>query len=282
MKHLGTAFWFSILGISAFAIGAGFLSGRSLQRAAALPAIALAETIPPPMQRSLFGARGAGVPLEPYQATVDEVVVTRPPGWAPERTPSQREPVRLAIVIRGIGEDRTIDARFKAIPFPLTFAVAAVDDTPPERLRSNPRALLVDTDPPVSPEQVTLALTEFGAGGVLSALSGTPQRPGPIVKRLLGTDAFAVDGMAGGSPSLYDAAHAQHVAAATRDVVIDAHEEEAYVAYMLRQAAKLARRSGVAIAVGHAYPQTYEALRLMLPRIVSEDIEIVPVGDLVR
>ena len=83
-----------------------------------------------------------------------------------------------------------------------------------------------------------------------------------FLERLL--DAFAVDGMASGTPVVYQSARSHHVAAATRDIVIDAHEEDPYIAYMIRQAGRLARRTGVAIAVGHAYPATYEALRRTL------------------
>jgi polysaccharide deacetylase 2 family uncharacterized protein YibQ len=52
---------------------------------------------------------------------------------------------------------------------------------------------------------------------------------------------------------------------------------------MLRQAVHLARRTGVAIVVAHATPDTYEALRTNLVRLTSDnDVQIVPVGDLVK
>jgi hypothetical protein len=283
MKHLGTAFWFSILVTAAFAIASGFLSGRALQQVSALPAAAIPEIAPIPMERALHGPRGAGVPFDqPYEAPVEEVFVSRPDGWAPERRPTSREPVRVAIVICGIGEDRTLDRRFAAIPYPLTFAVSTLDQAPADSLRADPRAMLVEIEPPVTADKIASALTQWRAGGILTPVSGFAPKPAAIVRSLLAENAFAIDGMAGGAPSIYAAARAQRVSAATRDIVIDAHEEEPYIAFMLRQTTKLARRTGVAIAVGHAYPETYEALRQNIPKMIAEGVEIVPAGTLVR
>ena len=281
LKHLGTALWLTVIGVAAAAIFAGYAGGRSWQRAgAAAPALAMPEVVPQQMQRSLFGARGADTSFDPIEQRVEEVVVARPPGWAPSRAPALREPVMLAIVIRGIGADRTLDRRFAQLPYKLTFAVGVLDEPPATIPRDDPRALVVDVDPPAAASAIADALTRIRAGGILTAIAGRPTRAEPLVNRLNG--AFAIDGMANGEPTVYAQARAHHLAAATRDVVIDARDEQPYIAYMIREAGRLARRTGVAIAVGHAYPETYEALRRTLPALAAEGIDVVPVGELAR
>jgi len=281
-RHFGTVVWVTILVVAISAIAGGYLSGEALRPRKMPVAVALPEIAPVAIQRALYGARGLDVPLEPFSPPIDLVVASRPGGWAPEQRPGQREIVRLAIVICGIGEDRTLDQRFAAIPYPLTFAVNAVDRPPAEDLRLDSRALLVDDDPPLSPERVPGALAMLHAGGVLTPLAGPQGKAAPLVQALAGARAFVVDGMADDSGRFYAAAQAQRVPAATRDVVIDAREEEPYINYMLMEAARLARRTGVAIAIGHAYPETYEALRRTLPRLGgAEQVQIVAVGELV-
>ncbi|MBV8602373.1 MAG: divergent polysaccharide deacetylase family protein [Candidatus Eremiobacteraeota bacterium] len=279
MKHVGTALWAAILAIAIFSIAGGYLSGEALKPRPIPVGVALPEIAPIPIRRTLFGARGFDVPLEPEDPGPDEAIASRPPGWAPGRSPQQREVVRLAIVICGLGEDRTLDRRFAAIPYPLTFAVPA-EDQPADPLRTDPNALVVDASG-AAPTTVASSLAALHAGGVLTSVSQPPQKPATLVAAVSGSGGFIIDGMAGGAPAIYDAARARRVAAASRDVVIDAREEEPYIRFMIRQAARLARRTGVAIAVGHAYPETYEALRRTLPNLGADDVQIVPVGELV-
>jgi polysaccharide deacetylase 2 family uncharacterized protein YibQ len=234
------------------------------------------------MERTLFGARKTDAPFEPFQPAVEEAVVNRPAGWAPETPPSPSEAVRLAIVICGMGTDGTLDRHFEDIPYALSFAVPATGDVPADVLRSESHSLLIESTAS-SLDGITKRLEELHAGGVITPLAGHPADVDGFTGRFTGSTAFIIDGMAGGEPLYYDAAHDQRIPSASRDIVIDAYEEQAYIAYMLRQAVQLARRTGVAIAVGHAYPETYEALRRNLPQLVAaNDVHIVPVGDLVR
>jgi len=257
--------------------------GGQLQRVGAMPMkMQVPEIAPVPIQRSLVGARGRDSQLEPYDPFVDDAVVERPDGWAPDRTPSEGDSVRMAIVIDGMGADDTLDKRFMQIPYPLTFAVPATGDVPSETLRADPRELLVDTEGAHSVDEVVKRLRQIRGGGVITPLAGNPSRPGTLVHRLASSGAFLIDGMAGGSPTFYDDAHGR-IPSASRDIVIDAYDEVGYAAYMLRQAVRLARRTGVAIVVAHATPDTYEALRSNLVRLTSDnDVQVVPVGDLVK
>lgn len=282
MKNFGNWFWGAILGIAVLSIGGGMIGGQ-LQRVGAMPRkMPVPEIAPVPIQRSLFGARGREAPLDAYEPFIDDAVVDRPDGWAPDGTPSEGDMVRVAIVVEGIGVDDTLDKRFMQIPYPLTFAVPATGDAPSETLRTDPHELVVDTEGARSVDQVLARLHQIRGGGVITPLAGNPPAPGPLVHRLAASGAFLVDGMAGGSATYFEAAHGR-IPSASRDIVIDAYDEEGYAAYMLRQAVHLARRTGVAIVVAHATPDTYEALRSTLVRLTSDnDVQIVPVGDLVK
>lgn len=282
MKHVGTAFWGTVLGVSVLAIGGGFLGGQSLQ-ARPMPAkLQLPEIAPVALQRGLFGARGPNARLDAFEPVVEDAVVDRPDGWANGLAPSEGDAVRMAIVITGMGIDDTLDKRFGEVPYALTFAVPATGDPPSDVLRGDSRALLVDTEGATT-AQIASRLEQVRAGGVLTPLAGHPPAPSGLVHKLAGSGAFLIDGMAGGAPRYYEAARDDNVPAASRDIVIDAYDEEGYVTYMLRQAMRLARRTGVAIVVAHATPETFEALRSSLGRLAADNqVQIVPAGDLVK
>jgi hypothetical protein len=288
MKHLGTAFWLAVLGVAVLAILGGFANGRSLQPAGAASLAAdgpraatlVPREIMPLLPRSLHGARGAQGWFEPAAPFFGEAVATRPRGWAPVASPSLREGVRMAIVIRGIGEDRVLDGRFARMPYRLTFAVSAADDI--GSLAVDPRSTLIDADPPVSADKVVEALRRLHALGVMTAAAGKATPAHPLIDRLAGSSALVIDGMAEARDDVYRAARAAHEPALTRDVAIDQRDEESYIAFMILQAAHVARRTGVALAVGHAYPHTYDALRRTLPLLENEGVEVVPAADLIR
>jgi hypothetical protein len=278
VKHFGNWFWSSVLGVALIAIAAGFFGGSIQSRGTMPAAVAVPEVAPAPIERSLFGPRG-DASLTPFDPPVEAAVVDRPDGWAPP--PSRAGAARLAIVICGMGVDGTLDARFSAIPYQLSFAVPVGGRVPNDVQRGDPRALLVEADSRVSIEEITERFASVHAGGVITPLAGHPGHADALASRLHASGAFLIDGMADGSSQFYDAARNENVPAGTRDIVIDAYQEQAYVTYMLRQAIRLAQRTGVAIAVGHAYPETYDALRGNLQQLTQgADVRVVPVGEL--
>lgn len=282
MKRFGNWFWGGILGVALIAIAGGFFGGSSLQGRGSMPAaVAVPEVAPAPIERALFGPRG-DASLTPFDPPVEAAVVDRPDGWAPPPS-SNATAGRLAIVICGMGVDGTLDSRFSAIPYPLSFAVPALGNVPTDVRRSDAKALLVEADAHVTIDKIAARFARVHAGGVITPVAGAPGHAEALAARLHASGAFLVDGMANGSSTFYDASHDEDVPAATRDIVIDAYQEQAYVTYMLRQAVRLAQRTGVAIAVGHAYPETYEALRQSLQSLTRDgDVEVVPVGELAR
>jgi polysaccharide deacetylase 2 family uncharacterized protein YibQ len=76
-------------------------------------------------------------------------------------------------------------------------------------------------------------------------------------------------------------ARAAGVPTAARDVFLDNRADVAYTEGQLREAAAIAKRNGVAIAIGHPRPSTLAAVRAMIPQLQADGIEFVLAQDLV-
>ncbi|MBK1669127.1 hypothetical protein CKO28_13895 [Rhodovibrio sodomensis] len=72
------------------------------------------------------------------------------------------------------------------------------------------------------------------------------------------------------------------VAHATRDVFLDNNRDVAAIRAQLAKAERIARETGSAIAIGHPYDETIQALRAWLPTLRDKDIALVPVSALVQ
>ena len=69
---------------------------------------------------------------------------------------------------------------------------------------------------------------------------------------------------------------------AERDVFLDHDPEPTAVGRALASAARIARQSGQAIAIGHPHESTLAALAAWLPEMARQGIEVVPLSALVR
>lgn len=67
-----------------------------------------------------------------------------------------------------------------------------------------------------------------------------------------------------------------------RHVFLDHDRDPAAIAYQFRRLLRLARRQGVALAIGHPHPETLAFLEQALPGVVDQGIEILPVSELIR
>ncbi len=70
------------------------------------------------------------------------------------------------------------------------------------------------------------------------------------------------------------------VAALKRDVFLDTDPDPAEIRRQFERLKTLARRNGAAVAIGHPYPTTLEALEQLLPSLGDEGIRLVPVREL--
>lgn len=65
-----------------------------------------------------------------------------------------------------------------------------------------------------------------------------------------------------------------------RQVFLDHDLDPAAIAYQFRRLLKLARRQGVALAIGHPHPETLDFLEQALPLLDAEGIDVLLVSDL--
>jgi polysaccharide deacetylase 2 family uncharacterized protein YibQ len=91
-----------------------------------------------------------------------------------------------------------------------------------------------------------------------------------------------IDSMTTGKSVGLAAARQLGVPAASRDIFIDDADDDGQIASQLARAEAQARRSGVAIAIGHPRDRTIAALSQWLPTLADKGITLVPVTQVVR
>ncbi len=68
----------------------------------------------------------------------------------------------------------------------------------------------------------------------------------------------------------------------TRDIFLDNEQNVTYILRQLEKLTVMAQRRGSAVAIGHPYKETIEALSLWLPSLESKGISIVPLSHLIK
>jgi polysaccharide deacetylase 2 family uncharacterized protein YibQ len=71
------------------------------------------------------------------------------------------------------------------------------------------------------------------------------------------------------------------VPSADRNVFLDNTRDVEYIKAQLKEAARLAKRGGKAIAIGHPYPETIKALREAVPGLAADGVDVVGVSEIV-
>ena len=72
------------------------------------------------------------------------------------------------------------------------------------------------------------------------------------------------------------------VPAIKRDVFLDSDPDPEMVAKEFERLKELARKRGLAVAIGHPYPATLELLEREIPRLVEDGIQLVPLRELIN
>lgn len=282
MSRTATVFWSAILAGSAVAIGAGFLSGRSVgarsitppyppRAAAALPGAMMPRTF----VRALHGAGSfdPGDDPDPYGAA-EIAVAARPDGW---RDPDPGAPPRVAILVVGGDRDASALDALLAEAVPLAVLIGPDDAHDTLRIvREAGKSALVDC---AHIDLATLSsLRRGGAEGIACSTADAARAraliaadgPGLVFDDRIGEDA------------LYRAAHAAHVPVVSRDVVVDARDEDAYIDFLFDQAMAIARRTGLATIALHARKSSMRALERFTDRAQREGVDIVQLRALAR
>lgn len=114
------------------------------------------------------------------------------------------------------------------------------------------------------------AFTENRAG--LDVVLAEVQRRGMLV----------LDSRTSGKSLLAKMATGRNIPNMTRDIFLDNEQDVTYILGQLEKLESLARRKGKAIAIGHPYQETIEALSRWMPTLAEKGITIVPLSHLMR
>ncbi|NUF49718.1 divergent polysaccharide deacetylase family protein [Gilliamella sp. ESL0250] len=101
-----------------------------------------------------------------------------------------------------------------------------------------------------------------------------------VMKALSHYSMFFLDSKTIGKTQIKKAASYYNIPVLTRDVFLDDEQKESAISQQFDLAVKLARKNGVAIAIGHPHPQTINVLRTKLANL-PEDIELTKLSHLI-
>ena len=285
MRGVSTAFWSIVLIGSTASIAAGFVGGRSIGSAGALPvadAHHADDGLPAPirqrlLRRSLFGPHSldAAGAFDPYGDP--ELGVTDHTRSATGYNASTDRAKIAVVVVDAGGAGPGLDA-FVGSALPLTLAVAPGDDDAAsivDKIAAAGKTAVVDGSQ-ASPAQVE-ALLHAGARGVIASLD--QQRATNLLDHI-DRNALVVDAALAEDDDLSATARALHRQVYTRDVIADARDDGAYIDFMLRDALAIAQRTGTAIVAVHARTQSFDAIARFADRAQRDGADIVALTDL--
>jgi hypothetical protein len=287
VRGVSTAFWSIVLVGSTVSIAAGFVGGRSIGSAGALPvadATRAGDGLPAPirqrlMRRSLFGDHSldAAGAFDPYSDP--DLGVTERSRAAAGYDPHIDRP-KIAVIVIDAGSAGPGLDMFTHSPLPLTLAVAPGDDdagSAVEAIEAAGKTAVVDGSQG-SPARVA-ALLHDGARGVIASLD--EQRAGALL-RGIDRNALVVDAALSEDDAIGPTARVLHRRLYTRDVIADARDDGAYVDFMLRDALAIAQRTGTAIVAVHARAESFDAITRFADRASRDGADIVALTDLNR
>ena len=115
-----------------------------------------------------------------------------------------------------------------------------------------------------------------------SRATADPRLMAAVMKSLAGRHLFFIDSRTTASSVAFDEARAQNIPAFYRSVFLDDTETVSYTAGQLRRFRHVLEEQGAALAIGHPYPSTVEALARFLPALLGDDVEIEPASQLLQ
>ncbi|MDD5757665.1 MAG: divergent polysaccharide deacetylase family protein [Desulfobulbaceae bacterium] len=246
-------------------------------------------------------------------------VATPPPSPPPEPAPKEdatAEPQptplsnpRLAIIIDDIGNTKTVAEQIIALDLPLSFSI--LPHTPhanhlasmakarghdillhlpmeasDPKWHTGPGSLLLSMSKEEIQETINQDLdTPYRAIGINNHM-GSKFSENPVAMRVFlstikAKSLFFVDSQTATNSVGYSIARDLGVKTAKRDIFLDNIQEPTKIQAQIGKAIALARKHGSAIAIGHPYPATLEALRTAQTRL-RQEITLVPVRELVN
>jgi polysaccharide deacetylase 2 family uncharacterized protein YibQ len=235
--------------------------------------------------------------------TTHRIEITGP---APETGSKEGDTPRLALVIDDLGRDLAFARKLAALKVPVTFSILPKSPHGTETARlaaeagreimlhqpmepigypqtdPGPGALLLDMKPEDIRSRLAENLKEIGAAAGVnnhtgSAFTRSLDALSPVMSELGRRRLFFLDSLTTTGSAVAEAAEATGLAYYRRSIFLDNRRDKAYVLRQLEKAENMSRITGQAIAIGHPYPETLEALREWSDERIG-DVEVTPVG----
>ena len=278
-------------------------------RPPAPPPVVRAAPAPRPQQASRPAPPAAVRPAVPPAAAPTGAAVPAWQRFAVAAGPVAGRPM-IAVIVDDMGLDRRRSARAVALPGPLTLAFLTYGRELPEQTAAarraghellvhipmqpddgaadpGPNVLRADLAPEELERRLAWGLTRFaGYVGVNNHMGSrfTADRRAMMAlfaglrrRGLLFVDSRTTPRTA--APWL---AHEMSLPFAERNVFLDNENDSSEVRQRLRQTEHIARRNGLAVAIGHPRDATLEALAAWLPTLGEAGFALVPVSAIVR
>ncbi|MBO6503672.1 MAG: divergent polysaccharide deacetylase family protein [Kordiimonadaceae bacterium] len=246
-----------------------------------------------------------------------EAVVPEPalPAWvsnasATVPTAAERKKPKIAIIIDDLGLDKEASKRLTAFPGPLTLAfLPYAEDLAPQtaaakeaghelmvhlpmqshRSSADPgnNALLAGLSYEEFSKRINWNLAQFeGFVGINnhmgSLITEDPALMVRVMARLRNEGLLFVDSLTTPNSMGKRAAKALGVPFVARDVFLDNERDREYILRQLETTEKIARLRGYAIAIGHPYDVTLEALEEWQKTLDFKDLTLVPISQIMN
>lgn len=215
-------------------------------------------------------------------------------------------PAQIAIIIDDLGYNMASGRRALGLPGPIAYAI--LPDTPHGKIlaeRANGsgkevllhlplQAALTDDDEPggivLDMSQQQLAHTFHSSLGSVPHAIGVNNHRGSLLTRHPGHMSWLMQEISARSPMFFVDSYTTHesvalrfahesgVPAVKRDVFLDPDQDPGTVAREFHRLKKMARDRGMAIGIGHPYPETLRLLEHELPRLADEGLELISIS----
>jgi len=214
---------------------------------------------------------------------------------------------RAAIIIDDLGQDLVAADQLLALPYPLTFSVLPhlvhSTATAEEAHRGGREVMLhlpMEPDSAAKPGagEIRVGMREAEVDRVVDQdLSSVPYVVGvnnhmgsrattdavlmsELIKALAERRLFFVDSRTTAKSVAFDVARREGLPTFFRSVFLDDTETVPYTLGQLREFRHVIEEQGTALAIGHPYPSTIQALARFLPDFERSDIQLVPASQL--
>ena len=248
----------------------------------------------------------------PEQSALPERKPAGAPAWMRNAVPVRVDLGKpmIAVIIDDLGIDQKRTRAAIALPGPLTLAFIPYGynlrqlvgsaragrheimlHLPMEPLNPDidpgPNALLVDLDPAERARRLDWALSRFnGYVGVNNHMGSrfTAWADGmrPVLASLRERGLLYVDSITTQDTTGYRLARGMGVPNVTRDIFLDHDQRPEAIATALARTEKIARKRGLAVAIGHPHDATIAELARWIPLLEERGIQLVPISAIVR